>query len=394
MKIALVISQPPAYSETFLRTKILGLQKEGFEVVLYCDTNPPHKNFDLCPVKTKALITKNVILQLVYFMVVFIALIPFYSQVKRFAKLQKKDGITGVQLIKSIYLNAYLLKSNADWIHFGFATFAIDREAVAKAIGAKMGVSFRGFDMGTYPVKNPGCYDRLWKYVDKIHTNSNDLWNNAKRFGMPETIPVVKITPAINIDLFTSDIQKTDSATPVFITTGRLHWKKGYIQILEALALLKKEGIPFQYKIIGAGEDYERLAFAAYDMGIKDEVEFVGRIPHKEVKKHLAEADVYIQYSIQEGFCNAVLEAQAMGKLCVVSDAEGLSENIKHNHSGWVVPKYAPEKLAERLKYVLSLSPEEKLQFSKNAINRVRSEFTIPIQQEKFADFFKDEKTK
>ncbi|MBK7870836.1 MAG: glycosyltransferase family 4 protein [Saprospiraceae bacterium] len=50
-------------------------------------------------------------------------------------------------------------------------------------------------------------------------------------------------------------------------------------------------------------------------------------------------ADIYLQYSIQEGFCNAVLEAQAMGLLCIVSDAEGLPENILHGQTGWVVPK-------------------------------------------------------
>src|SRR5690554_6739204 len=102
---------------------------------------------------------------------------------------------------------------------------AIGSETVAQAIGAKMGVSFRGFDIGTYPLKHPGCYDVLWKYVDQVHTNSIDLWEAAKRFGMPDTIAVRKITPAIDVAFFDAALPDFKSSAPiVFMTTGRLHW--------------------------------------------------------------------------------------------------------------------------------------------------------------------------
>ena len=45
-------------------------------------------------------------------------------------------------------------------------------------------------------------------------------------------------------------------------------------------------------------------------------------------------SDVYIQSSVQEGFGNAVLEAQASGLCCIVSDAEGLSENVLNEKTG------------------------------------------------------------
>ena len=61
-------------------------------------------------------------------------------------------------------------------------------------------------------------------------------------------------------------------------------------------------------------------------------------------------ADIYIQPSIQEGFCNSVLEAQAMGLLVIVSDAEGLHENVINNVTGWVVKKRNPILLSEKLR--------------------------------------------
>src|SRR5690606_170832 len=105
---------------------------------------------------------------------------------------------------------------------------------------------------------------------------------------------------------------------------------------LEALSKLKNEGIKFEYTIIGDGIEKERLLFAAYQLGIKENVNFAGKLSPSEVKEELEKTDIYLQYSIQEGFCNAVLEAQAMGLLCIVSNAEGLSENDMDKQTGWV----------------------------------------------------------
>ena len=114
----------------------------------------------------------------------------------------------------------------------------------------------------------------------------------------------------------------------------------------------------------------------------------MGKLPHHQVKHELESASIYIQYSLQEGFCNAVLEAQAMGKLCIVSNAEGLSENVLHELTGWVVQKYAPNALAQTISKVVALSPEEKSTISQNAQKRVKEEFNIEKQQKEFLNFY------
>jgi colanic acid/amylovoran biosynthesis glycosyltransferase len=259
---------------------------------------------------------------------------------------------------------------------------------VARSIGAKMAVSIRGFDIAVYPVKHPGCYKILWKYLDKLHTISDDLLVLAKNHGLPGGIPIEKITPAIDVNQFKSDPKVMNVEELVFMTTGRLHWKKGFVQTIEALAILKAQGLKFIYKIVGEGPEYERIAFAAYQLGLKEEVRFLGKLPHQQVRKELESANIYIQYSIQEGFCNAVLEAQAMGKLCIVSNAEGLSENVLHEQTGWVVPKYAPNALARTISKVVALNPEEKSTITKNAQKRVQEEFNIEKQQREFLNFY------
>lgn len=390
MKIGLFLSTTPGYSETFFISKIKGLQKNGIEVCLFCHNKK--EDFTLCPVIESAKVTKNPVLMTWYFVKEFVLLLPYLSTVARFIRLERNEGTGWIALFKKIYLNAHLLKVKLDWLHFGFGTLALGRETVAKAIGAKLAVSFRGFDIGVYPVKFPNCYDVLWRYVDKVHTNSYDLLALVKKLGLPENVPIQRITPAIDVEKFCSTSQDfSQSSTPIFMTTGRLHWKKGLVATIEALAILKAEGFKFTYKIIGEGDDFERIAFAAYQLGLKEEVCFLGKMTPLQVKSELENVDVYLQYSIQEGFCNAVLEAQAMGKLCVVSDAEGLSENILQEQTGWVVPKHSPSLLARQIKEVLLMDETLKSTVANRAKERVRDEFTISKQQQKFLEFYDEE---
>lgn len=387
MKIGILLSNTPSYSETFFNSKIKGLQENGMEVRLYCQNKKD--DFTLCTVILSPRVSRNPLLQLWCFIREFTLLLPHLPAVFHYIKLERKEGSSLIQILKRIYLNAYLLKSKLDWLHYGFATMALGSETVAKAIGAKMAVSFRGFDIAVYPVKNPGCYKILWKYVDKVHTISNDLLVLAEKLGLPESVIVEKITPAIDVNLFQSisqDISKIDKV--IFMTTGRLHWKKGFLQTIEALSILKKQGLDFTYKIVGEGPEYERIAFVAHQLGLKDNVVFLGKLAHAEVKKQLESATIYLQYSIQEGFCNAVLEAQSMGKLCIVSNAEGLSENVLDGKTGWVVPKFAPEALAKTIQDVIALSQEQKESISQNAQRRVIEEFNIEKQQREFINFY------
>ncbi|WP_417371000.1 glycosyltransferase family 4 protein [Gelidibacter japonicus] len=387
MKIGLVLSNTPGYSETFFISKIKGLQKNDIEVCLFCHNKK--EDFMLCPVVESAKVPMNPILLVWHFPKEFVLLMPYLSTVIRYINLERKERTTWVTLFKRIYLNAHLLKAKIDWLHFGFATLALGKETVAKAIGAKMAVSFRGFDIGVYPVKFPNCYDKLWKYVDKVHSNSYDLLVLGKKYGLPEHVNVQRITPAIDVQKFcATSTDFSQKSKPIFMTTGRLHWKKGLVQTLEALAILKTQGLDFTYKIVGEGSEYERVAFAAYQLGLNDHVQFLGKLNHGEVKKELEKVDIYLQYSIQEGFCNAVLEAQAMGKLSIVSDAEGLPENVMHEQSGWVVPKHSSQLLAEQIMEVILMDEHPKNAISQNAVERVRKAFNLEKQQREFLEFY------
>ena len=109
---------------------------------------------------------------------------------------------------------------------------------------------------------------------------------------------------------------------------------------------------------------------------------------HAKTLSLLQEATVYVQPSINEGFCNAVLEAQAMGALVIASDVGGLPENIIDGETGWLFPVQDAAALAKKIKQVVALSDVEKHRISEKARTRVFEDFSIEKQQQEFVSFY------
>lgn len=389
MRIGLVLPAVPAYSETFFQNKIRFLMETpGVEVVLFADRFSRREAFDLCPVIYAFQFSVNPVLGMVQR--IWFALTTFLKHPVRTMmlwKLNYRSGFSIKRILASLLSSAHLFSSQLDWLHFGFGTMAVGRENLACVLNAKLAVSFRGFDIAIYPLKHKNCYTLLWNKVDKVHVISDDLKKMVYAAGYSPEGALEKITPAIDVVRFVADHPEKGSVRQL-VTTARLHWKKGLEYTLDALAILKNSGVNFHYTIIGEGEERERLMFAVHQLGLKDYVTFCGRLSHNETIEKLAKADIYIQYSIQEGFCNAVLEAQAMGLLCVVSDAEGLSENVLHEKTGWVVPKRRPALLATKLLEVMRLDKRMQQAVRHQAKERVRDEFNLERQKHAFYQFY------
>lgn len=385
--IGLVLPNVPAYSETFFNAKIKGLQENGFTVILFsngknkivhqsCQTIfAPDFSIRLRLIVELLIILKNCLFNLESAVLLY--------------KLNRKDRFSIKYSIKNVMINSHFFGHKLAWLHFGFGTMALKSENVAKAIQAKMAVSFRGFDLYIYPVKDPNCYQKLFSKQVKYHVLSNEMIETLVDKGIsPKSI--FKITPAIDIELF--DLKREVKKDPILqiLTIGRLHWKKGLEYTLQALSAFNKKNIAFHYTIIGEGVEKEKLIFAAHQLGLTEKVTFAGKVTHQEVKKYLEKSSIYIQYSIQEGFCNAVLEAQAMGLLCIVSDADGLSENVLNEKTGWVIPKRNPELLAQKITEVVNLEEKIVNEIRKNAAERVKNEFNLTNQNAAFKSFYTD----
>ncbi|WP_411767134.1 glycosyltransferase family 4 protein [Winogradskyella sp. A3E31] len=386
MRIGIVLSQPPSYSEIFFNLKIKGLIDSGVDVTLFVQKNS--NTYKKCKVLPASKVYKNKGLQVLQSLKVMLTLIPHLKATLGFLKLEKQAGRSTKQQFKNLLTNAHLLKAKVDWLHFGFTTLALQSEHVAKAIGAKMVVSCRGYDMDVFPIKHNNPYDLVWQNVDKVHAISNYMKQKALENGMRSTTAIKIITPAIDSNAWEISNPVEKSKTIQITTIARLHWIKGLLESIEAMAELKKKGTDFQYHIIGSGPQYEALSFAIDQLGLTGHVKLLGQLKPEVIQNQLQNTDIYVQYSHSEGFCNAVLEAQAMGCLCIVSDGGALPENVLHNQTGIVVPKGKPKQLANAIDELLKRNDDDKRKLVLNAIRRVNNDFDIHDQIKQFMDFY------
>lgn len=385
MKIGIVLPSVPGYSETFFTSKIKGLQDNGFEIILFVNKFSTKTSLN-CTIVASPTFSKNKLKSIfISFYIVVKVLVFHFSNVKRLFLLNQKDNFSFIKNLKNIIINSHLLTQKLDWLHFGFGTMAIDRENVAEAIRAKMAVSFRGFDHYVFPLKNKDCYKLLFSKKVKYHVLSYGMQNDLLKQSVSAD-KICKITPAINNQLFFRNFKHDENTN--FLTVARLHWIKGLDYILESLSILHKKGIDFRYTIIGEGNEKEKLLYLIHQFGIGEKVILLGKLNPEEVKYEMEKSTYYIQYSLQEGFCNAVIEAQAMGLICLVSDADGLSENVMHNQTGFVVPKRNPELFANKIIETILLSNQEKEYIITNAVDRINSIFTIENQIKQFVNFY------
>lgn len=387
--IGIILASNPGYSETFLMNKISYLKKAGLQVIVFADRDRNARIKDCKTVIAHQVAETAWIRFLKIGWVILYTTLVHPAACTRFFLSELKDGRSWLVACKNLYRSCHVFGYSLAWIHFEFATLALGRENLCRAVKARMAVSVRGFDISLYPLSHPNCYILLWKRVDKLHSISDDLYLEALRQGFPAEKPWVKITPAINTDIVKPKMNLGLIGNPVkVVSVGRLEWKKGFEYAIRAICLLKQVGISIEYRIVGEGSERESLAYSIVQQQLQHEVILKGRLSHSETLQVMHEADIYLQPSVQEGFCNALIEAQATGLLCIATNAEGLSENVINEESGWIVPKVNPHALAKKIQEVIELPAAVRKGIAENAIHRVNSNFRLESQVRQFNDFY------
>ena len=140
---------------------------------------------------------------------------------------------------------------------------------------------------------------------------------------------------------------------PLIVTVCRQDPRKGINFLLHALALLAARGIDVHCLIAGGGSLLEQNRRLADRLGVSHRVIFAGFVG--DVRSILEAADVFAFPAVEEGSGSlSVLEAMCVGAPMVVTDADGLTEDVEHGQSGLVVSSKDATALADALQTLLT----------------------------------------
>jgi len=358
-RIAIVVNSFPVLSETFIFNKVKGLVKEGFDITVITHSTknnlPSYQDQwdDVKEIKILNAFTSRDVFN-----------------VRLYAKIISKLGAS-ITLLKAsnklgnwkararAYLHWLSLSDGYDIIHFEYSGLAVSYlDLISIGIKSRIMVSCRGAAEQIRPLfdkKRAVDLKTLFEKADRVHCVSYDMLNTCATYYQLDRKKAFVNRPAIQTERFQrSNPRRIVHDQPVVIcSTGRLHWKKGFEFALLAMYELKAQGISFRYEIIGGGIELEKLVFMANDLGIADQVHFIGKLSSAEVKARLESCDIFLLPSLSEGISNAVLEAMAMQIPVVSTTAGGMDELIADMETGLLADTYDAKELANKLKLLI-----------------------------------------
>lgn len=152
---------------------------------------------------------------------------------------------------------------------------------------------------------------------------------------------------------------------------------KGLDELLEALALLRRQQLSVTLQVVGTGDDRERLVEKARALGVMEMVTFSGALGPNDLAAAYRDCDLFTLPSQGEGFGIVFLEAMSYGKPCVGARSGGIPEVIDHGRDGYLVRYGDAGELASRIR---ELSQDRKLlsEFGRKAHDKVRTRYLFP----------------
>lgn len=220
----------------------------------------------------------------------------------------------------------------------------------------------------------------------KIYTQTKEKW-----YEIPFGVDIDRFAPGERpLNLFAKNNLRSDIPTIIFVGgMDAAHYFKGIPILLQALYLLKTQGVEVQAVLVGDGELRSNYTLQAKSLGLSDRVRFVGRVEDDELPLYYNMGDLFVLPSIHQGeaFGMVLLEAMASGVPVIASDLPGVRTVARCG--GQTVPVKDPQALAKSI--LDFFSDREGVEYWSDEARQAAEElFSWPIIIEKTVQLYKN----
>jgi glycosyltransferase involved in cell wall biosynthesis len=229
--------------------------------------------------------------------------------------------------------------------------------ALSMVTGKPVVVTAHGGDV--YGAKG-GIKDALkrWalRHTKRITAVSRDLASSIDRLmGGPVGVDVISM--GVDTERFQPrppdpELRKSLGEGPIILFVGRLAEKKGVRYLLDAMPGVLSQAPDATLVIVGDGPLRDELEQQARDLSITHRVRFLGAKRPEDLPAYYNTADVFVGPSIvaeggdTESFGLVFAEAMACGCPVVASNVGGISDLVRNEETGLLVPQKDPGALA------------------------------------------------
>jgi glycosyltransferase involved in cell wall biosynthesis len=153
---------------------------------------------------------------------------------------------------------------------------------------------------------------------------------------------------------------------------GNMEGRKGVALALAALALARRNGVKFTYRLAAGGPEVPHLERLAERLGLQHEIFFTESLRGDAYRRELGATHVFLLPSFRESTGLTMMEAMLAGCVPVVADCGGPGF-IVTEECGYKIPVVSREQMVGQLAAVITeLDRDRKMILAKGAISRQR----------------------
>ena len=370
--LGMILKGFPRISETFISNEILLLEKAGFKIHIF-SMRRPRETFSHSNVKniraSVDYLPETLLVQFPRFLFHNLLLAKqnptIYWHVLKSAVLrlrQTRKLATIKHFLQAGYLvHKCLPKQNV--VHF-HAHFAHSPTSVAWFTSQLSGLpfSFTAHAKDIY-TSDPKLLSEKINKSEFIITCTEHNKEYLNELENSRNTPIYRIYHGIDTELFNRREATTrPEPQPPYrlLTVARMTPKKGIPTVLEAIRILRDEGMPIKHFLIGDGDDRKHVLALIKDLNLENTSQWLGTLPHEKVLECYRQADLFVlgcEIALdgdRDGIPNVILESMAMGVPVVSTHISAIPEVISSHVTGLLVRPHAPEEMARSIKQLLT----------------------------------------
>ncbi|MEE8097173.1 glycosyltransferase family 4 protein [Acinetobacter baumannii] len=205
-------------------------------------------------------------------------------------------------------------------------------------------------------------YRLVFPFIDKIiFLNKDDPQDLIYKNKIKHKKNSVNVLGPIGLNLNDYPYMKwKDSSNISFIFIARLIAEKGIFEFVEAAKIVKKKYKDIRFTVIGGLDTENPFGLTRNqldDLIASGLIEYPGFVT--DVAKRIQDSAVFVLPSYyREGVPRSTQEAMAIGRPVITTDVPGCRETVEDGVNGFLIPKWDPEALAEKMCYFIE-NPEQ-----------------------------------
>lgn len=277
------------------------------------------------------------------------------------------NPVADLKLLKNLYQQIrriqpdYVLSYTIKPVIYGTLASWLAKIPHRFALITGLGYAFQNVESGKRSLFQKmvhGLYAQALKRSDKVFFQNPDDLNLFQDMHLLEAEKPTVVVNGSGVNVQDFDVlplpQNSEGTVKAsFLLIARLLGDKGVREYAEAARIIKVRYPATEFHLVGWIDDNpSAISQAELDTWIADgRLKYWGKL--SDVRPTIAESSVYVLPSYREGTPRTVLEAMAMGRAIITTDAPGCRETVSHGVNGYLVGVKSIDDLVQCMQYFI-----------------------------------------